>query len=159
MNLKSDSAAVAYSKAWKKLTVRALELLYRLMLANCSSPISQGIENLRLTLSVNVLNELLVIATASSAFEKIHALTSFVRKLLYESSSVFFSTTFGATYGAKARLTVASKALSISACGLSGSSITAALPSSPLVVFAEGSASALSDPLVPQDTSCQLQYA
>ena len=49
------------------------------------------------TLRVNVLNESLVIATASNAFEKIHVLTNFVRKLLYESSSVFCSTTFGST--------------------------------------------------------------
>ena len=62
-------------------------------------------------------------------------------------------------YGARARFTVTSKALSISACGLSGSSMTAAFPSAPLVVLADGRASALSDPLVPHETSCQLLKA
>lgn len=113
----------------------------------------------KLTLMAKVLNESLVIATASNAFEKIHVLTSLVRKLLYESSSVFCSTTFGSTYGASARLTVTSKALSISACGLSISSTTAAPPSLPFVVVADGRTSALSEPLVPHETSCQLLKA
>jgi hypothetical protein len=40
---------------------------------------------------------LLVMTTARRALEKIHATTSLVRKLLYESSNVFFSSSLGAT--------------------------------------------------------------
>ena len=63
----------------------------------------------------NDVKSLLVIPTASKAFEKIHAVTNLVLKLLYESSNVFFSTITGGWYSAKARLTVISNWLSISA--------------------------------------------
>lgn len=77
----------------------------------------------------NWLKLSLVMTTASNPFEKIQAVTSLVLKLLYESSSVFFSFTTGSWYFSNARLTVTSNWLSMSSCGLSGSSITAAFPS------------------------------
>src|SRR5271156_6286976 len=54
-------------------------------------------EELVLTVKPNLSKLSLVIATAKSALEKIQAVINFVRKLLYESSKVFFSSVFGST--------------------------------------------------------------
>lgn len=116
-------------------------------------------ENKEPTEKPNLSTDSLVIHTAKKALLKIQKVTRRVRKLLYESSRDFSSCSTGGTKGVKARLTVASNWLSISACGLSISSMTASLLPSSLVVLAEGSASALSEPLVPQETSCQLLKA
>src|SRR5262249_18724052 len=101
----------------------------------------------------------LVISTLRITLEKIQDATSFVRKALNESSSDFSVLSFGGTYGASARFTVVSNWLSMSACAKSNSSITVSLPSFAFSVLTEGSASALSAPFVPHDTSCQLQNA
>ena len=89
---------------------------------------------------------------------KIQVRTRLVRKALYESSMLFSSFSSGSTYGASARFTVDSNWLSISAWGLSTSSMKLDLSSS-FLVCASGNASLLSEPLVPQETSCQLQKA
>jgi len=136
-NRTTDRTAVAHKRAWKKRVVRIVEVV----------------------VNPNLLRVSLVMATESSPLEKIQELTKWVRKLLYESSRVFFSLTFGSIYGVRARFTVLSNWLSISACGLSISSMTLAYPSSSFLVCAEGRASALSAPLVPHETSCQLLNA
>ena len=58
------------------------------------------------TLRPNLSKLSLVMTTASKEFEKIQAVTKRVLKLLYESSSVFFSLTTGGVYLSKARFTV-----------------------------------------------------
>lgn len=89
---------------------------------------------------------------------KIHSNSKLVRKFRYESSIDFSYSSSGSSNGASARFTVDSNWLSISACGLSNSSMKLVfIPS--FCVCADGNASALSEPLVPQDTSCQLQNA
>ena len=82
----NDNAAVAHNSARKKLAVRVV--------APEENP------------NLSKLSD--VIATASNAFEKIQNVTRRVRKDLYESSSVFFVSSLGATYGVRARLTVCS---------------------------------------------------
>lgn len=106
----------------------------------------------------NELKLSLVMAITRNVFEKSHMTTRPVLKDLYESSISLASISSSSTNGSSARLTVCSNWLSISSCGLSISSTTASF-FSPFWMWADGSASALSEPLVPQDTSCQLLKA
>lgn len=95
-------------------------------------------------------------------YVKIQVMINLVRKFLYASSKLGFESFLGSLYGIKAFLTTFSNLLSISACGSSYSRTSTDAPPSVsdfLVVWAEGRASALSAPLVPQETSCQLQKA
>lgn len=100
----------------------------------------------------------LVISSDTMTLLKIQSRTRFVRNALYESSRLFSFSSFGSWNGANARFTVDSNWLSMSACGLSISSTKFDFRSSRFVC-ADGSASDLSDPFVPHETSCQLQNA
>lgn len=87
-----DSAAVDQSSARKKFDVLFVELFCKL--SSAAIPSAQKTKKHRTENPIEV-RSLLVIPTASKAFEKIHAVTSLVLKLLYESSKVFFSTITG----------------------------------------------------------------
>lgn len=78
------------------------------------------------TVNPNLSTASLVMHSAKNALLKIHSVTSRVRKDLYESSSVFFSTSFFSLYGVRARLTVCSNCESMSFCNMATSSITTA---------------------------------
>lgn len=75
INLINDRIPVEISRAWKKVAVRSLEP----------------------ELKPKLLKLSLVMPTTSKALVKIQAVTTRVRKDLYESSRSFFATSLGAT--------------------------------------------------------------
>ena len=95
INRMRDKPAVAHSSARKNSWVRPLAPPYQRDVSK-SLHVQENIPR-RLTDNPNLSKLSLVMTTASKAFEKIHDETSFVLKLLYESSNVFFSTTTGST--------------------------------------------------------------
>jgi len=144
----TDRPAVTQSKDVKKPAVRYADGVCGLGLPSTAGGLGKMKSKVELVMTMTMI-----------MLEKIQLDTNLVRKDLYASSVVLLVSSGGATYGDRALLTVASNWLSISACARSSSSTTVCLPSSDFSVFAEGSASDLSDPLVPQETSCQLLNA
>ena len=107
--------------------------------------------------------------TATMVFEPSQMVKKRVRNVLFcvrqmrrvrcrrtSSSRVGFSISSCGSNGAIARLTVCSNAASTSSCAASATSATAGPLPSVFFVSTDGSASALSEPFVPQLTSCRL---
>ena len=154
---KKHRAAVDHRITWKNHEVRVVDVFYQgqhqlhVLIGNVVIRVKLTVKHMRSMPSA-------VINNVKIRLLKIQSNSKFVRKFRYESSMLFSYSSSGSSNGASARFTVDSNWLSISACGLSSSSMKLVfIPS--FCVCAEGSASALSEPLVPQDTSCQLQNA